>query len=134
MPELPVPPLAPNVEADVHFDGLRSGRLLLPRCDACATVIWYPRTFCPACASRDVTWIEASGRGVVHSYTVVHKGTGLYADAAPYVVAYVELDEGPRIMTNIVGPTDGIAIGDTVVAEFPVSDDNTPILRFRLTR
>ncbi|WP_067452053.1 Zn-ribbon domain-containing OB-fold protein [Actinomadura macra] len=79
------------------------GRLLLTRCEPCATVIWYPRPFCPRCGGSDVTRFPASGAGTVYSYTVVRKARGEYRELTPYVVAYVELAEGPRILTNIVG-------------------------------
>ncbi len=75
---------------------------MLPRCDDCEFVIWYPRRFCPACGSRNVSWFDAAGTGSVYTFTIVAKGAGAYRDAGPYVVAFVELDEGPRLMTNIV--------------------------------
>ena len=75
---------------------------MLPHCDDCQFVIWYPRRFCPACGSRNVSWFDAAGTGSVYTFTIVAKGTGAYRDAGPYVVAFVELDEGPRLMTNIV--------------------------------
>jgi uncharacterized protein len=130
--QLPVLPLGDSPELAPHFDGLRACRLLLPRCDACGETIWYPRAFCPSCSGREVKWIEATGDGLVYSYTVVHKGIGPYADHAPYVVAYVELDEGPRVLTNIVGPTEGLAVGSRVAAVFELDAEGTPSLRFRL--
>src|SRR5206468_3016899 len=77
-----------------HFDGLEAGMLLLPRCDRCGTVIWYPRHLCPACGSLEVSWFEAGGRGTLHSFSVIRRGQGAYAEATPYVLAYVELEEG----------------------------------------
>ncbi|MFI0482993.1 Zn-ribbon domain-containing OB-fold protein [Actinomadura sp. 9N215] len=101
------------------------GRLLLPRCESCATVIWYPRPFCPRCGGRDVTFFPASGEATVYSYTVVRKARGDYRDLTPYVVAYVELAEGPRILTNIVGcdPAE-VQIGQPVTLLFdpPAAD------------
>ena len=132
-PTLPVPPLSESPELARHFDGLRAGVLLLPRCDACTVVIWYPRAFCPSCGSAAVTWFEACGRGTVYSFTIVRKGIGLFADHTPYVVAYVELDEGPRVLTNIVGPPEEVAIGVEVAARYELDADGTPILRFQLS-
>jgi uncharacterized protein len=130
---LPVPPASPLPELEPHFEGLRAGRLVLPHCSSCDTVIWYPRAFCPSCASPSVSWAEVSGRGAIHSYTVVHRATGAFAEHTPYVVAYVDLDAGPRVLTNIVGATEGLAIGARVEAVFEVGPDDDPILRFRLS-
>jgi uncharacterized OB-fold protein len=73
-----------------------------------------------------------SGRGTVYSFTVVHKGEGQFSGAAPYVLAYVELDEGPRLMTNIVDCDEqGLRIGLPVVAVFHGEDPSWAIPRFR---
>ena len=137
MSELPViaPPYSP--EAAPFWAAAAEGRLVLPRCDACATVIWYPRSWCPACGSDTVTWTELSGRGTVYAVTVLRRGMGPWADAAPFAVAYVELEEGPRLLTNVVTDRpDGVRIGDAVVATFvalPDLPEGSPaqaILRF----
>jgi uncharacterized OB-fold protein len=57
---------------------------------------------CKHCGSADVEWVEASGRGVVHTYTVIHRGMPGWREEGPYVAAIVELDEGARMTTNIV--------------------------------
>ena len=64
---------------------------------------FYPRPFCPHCSSRDVEWFTASGRGTLHTYVISHRAAPGFQDYVPYVIAIVELDEGPRMMTNIVG-------------------------------
>jgi uncharacterized OB-fold protein len=105
---------------------------VLPRCDACGETIWYPRRFCPFCGGRDVTWFEASGRAVVYTHTTVRKGVGPYAKVGPYVLAYVELEEGPRILTNIVGIDPGeVRCGMPVVAVFDPAGDGEAVVRFR---
>jgi uncharacterized OB-fold protein len=78
-----------------------------------------------------VSWREASGQGVVYSYTVVRKGDGLWKDVAPYVVAYVELAEGPRVMTNVVGidPSD-VRIGMPVEVVFEPDGAGGAVYRF----
>jgi uncharacterized protein len=131
---LPVPPGRVSADNREHFDGLEAGKLLLPRCERCGTVIWYPRHFCPACGALEVTWFEACGRGTVHSFTVIHRGQGDYAEAAPYVLAYVELEEGPRVMTNLlVDPSSlhTIVIGQPVEAVIEKAEGAPPMLRFR---
>jgi uncharacterized protein len=108
--------------------------LLLKRCLDCASVIWYPRSFCPECSGMHTEWFEASGRGRIYSYTVNHRGEGAYRDQTAFVLAYVELDEGPRLMTNIVGaePAD-LSVGAPVTVLFHDTGDGTALPRFRLS-
>ncbi len=137
MSELPnsAPPY--NPEAEPFWTAAAEGRLVLPVCDSCGHHIWYPRSWCPVCGGPDVTWTELSGRGTVYARTVLHKAMGPWREAAPFVVAYVELDEGPRLLTNVVAadPT-SVQVGDPVRAVFvPVADldDGAPaqaIVRF----
>jgi uncharacterized OB-fold protein len=134
-PQLPAP--APNVNAETKpfWDATTEGRLILKKCRACQTVNWYPRTLCPACGSFDTEWIDASGRGTIYSFAVTRRGAGAYRDAAPYVLAYVELDEGPRVMTNIVEcDVDAIQIGDPVEVVFHDTGQGAALPRFRPAR
>jgi len=114
-----------------YWDAAAAGDLMLPRCDRCQTVIWYPRHHCPVCGSGHTTWFKASGKGRVYTYTVVHQGQGEFAGATPYVIAYVELAEGPRVLTNLLGAADGWSIGQAVRAVFDQGEgDAPPVLRF----
>jgi uncharacterized OB-fold protein len=138
---LPATPPPYNPEAEPFWTAAAGGRLVLPRCDACAHLIWYPRSWCPVCGGDEVTWTELSGQATVYARAVLHKGLGPWGRAAPFMVAYVELDEGPRILTNIVTDDPGaVRIGDTVHATFvPLPDlpEDAPaqaIVRFRPTR
>jgi len=99
---LPTPPPGPNFDTQEFWDATAEGRFLLKRCDDCGVVIWYPRFLCPDCSSTNTSWFEASGKGTVYSYTVPRRAPGPYREAVPFVVAYVELEEGPRILTNLV--------------------------------
>lgn len=100
--ELPVPPITP--ETAPYWNAARDGKLLLQRCGDCRAVRFYPRALCPACWSTQVEWIEASGRGRVHSFTIIRRPPApSFAARVPYVVALIDLDEGPRMMANIVG-------------------------------
>ena len=127
-PMLPTRAPKQNPETAAFWDGCRNSQLVLPRCDACGELIWYPRRFCPFCASTAVTDVAVSGRGTVYSFTVIRKGVGPYRDAAPYVLAYVELEEGPRIQTNVIGvDPETVHIGQPVHVVFePVLDPATP--------
>jgi uncharacterized OB-fold protein len=129
---LPAQPPGVTLETQPFWDATREGRLVLPRCDDCEFVIWYPRRFCPACGSRNVSWFDAAGTGTVYTFTIVTKGGGAYRDAGPYVVAFVELDEGPRLMTNIVDtPPESVAVGQRVAVVFAPTVDGTALPRFR---
>ena len=128
---LPAPPPQINSETKPFWDATAQAKLLLPKCAACDTVIWYPRAFCPACSSFDVTWFEATGRGTIYSFTVNRRGQGDYRDRA-YVVAYVELGEGPRVLTNIVDcDMDALAVGQSVEVVFHPTSNGAALPRFR---
>ena len=134
-PNRPLPTTAPVVtpETERFWAATAEGRLLLPRCTECDALIWYPKGVCTECGSTDLEWIEASGRGEVYSYSTTWQAFGEYAQAVPYVVAYVELAEGPRVLTNIVGcEPSAIRIGDPVVAVFENTGEGNALVRFRL--
>lgn len=132
MSQLPTRAPAITVETEPFWTGVAEGRLLLPRCDDCATVIWYPRRWCPTCHRASVSWFEASGRGIVYSYTVVRRAAGRWGEAAPFVIAYVELDEGPRVLTNVVDcDPEQVTIGQPVTVTFDRADDGQGLFRFR---
>ncbi len=105
------------------WDASREGRLVLQWCTACERPIWYPREVCPQCLGLSLEWREAGGEGVVYACTMEHKAQ-TRALAAPYVVALVELDEGVRLLSNVVGcPPERVAVGDRVrVTWEPLSD------------
>jgi uncharacterized OB-fold protein len=129
---LPAPAPAVNPETREFWLATAEGRLLLKRCLDCGTVIWYPRVICPECASLRTEWFEAAGRGRVYSYTVNHRGEGAYQGSPPFVLAYVELDEGPRMMTNIVGAEEPeLAVGLPVEVVFHSAGDEAALPRFR---
>jgi uncharacterized OB-fold protein len=95
-------------------EGLARDRLELPRCTDCDRIVWYPRARCPHCTSSALTWTVLSGAGTVHSYTVNRRGHGEYADKGPFVIAYVELAEGPRVLAHLATAPDEARIGAPV--------------------
>jgi uncharacterized OB-fold protein len=97
----PVP--TPSPESLPYWEGTAQGELRIQRCLDCTKYYFYPRSGCPNCASTNVTWEKASGRAKLHTYLISHRGMGGFADQIPYAIAVVELEEGPRMMTNIVG-------------------------------
>jgi uncharacterized OB-fold protein len=103
-----------------YWEGAGRGELVLQRCRDCGTVQHKPRAVCASCLSGEIEHFVASGRGVVHTFTVTNQNAQLpFRDACPYVMAYVEVEEGPRVLTNIVGVDPAqVAIGMPVVADF----------------
>jgi uncharacterized OB-fold protein len=111
----PVP--RPTPETQHFWDGTLSGELRLQRCESCSHVYFPPRPFCPQCASRSVEVFAASGNGTLHSYIINHRAAPNSGFEAPYAIAIVELDEGPRMMTNIV---DSAQTPEALVLDMPL--------------
>ena len=131
-PTLPARDPHPSSENQHFWDGTAEGLLRLKRCDDCGLVIWYPRDRCPDCGSDATSWFDASGLGKVYSCTVTRKGQGRWREAAPYVLAYVELDEGPRIMTNIVEcDPDSVSVDQEVTVVWHDTGEGSALPRFR---
>jgi uncharacterized OB-fold protein len=99
---VPRPLPQPTPETQHFWDGTLAGELRLQRCAGCAHVYFPPRPFCPACGGREVAIFAASGRGTLHSYVLNHRPPPDAGFEAPYSIAVVELEEGPRMLTNIV--------------------------------
>jgi uncharacterized protein len=104
MPEYNKPIPVPSAESQAYWDGLRDRKLLMPRCDACGKYWFPPSLLCPHCNATKWTWTSTSGRGRIFSYVVYHRiyHPG-FADEVPYAVAVIELDEGPRMVSNVIG-------------------------------
>jgi uncharacterized protein len=122
----PLPPLT-NLNRP-YWDGLRQGVLRMQRCASCATLWYPPSVLCPSCWSRDHTWVDLSGRARVNSWVVFHQAyLPGFEDDVPFNVAEVTLEEGPRLMTNLVGVAlDDIEVGMPVEVVFdPVTEDIT---------
>lgn len=104
MPMLPRPIVSPSPDATEFWNGAREQRLMLPFCNACRAHFFYPRSGCPSCGSRDLSWIQASGRGEVYSFCI-HHNTSIaeLRDALPFVTALITLEEKPRMMAYLVG-------------------------------
>ena len=101
-PNRPLPtPLTP--EAKPYWDGLKEHKLMLPTCQDCGKSFFYPRILCPHCHSRNITWIQASGKGRLYSFEIVYQQLNRrFQVPTPYVLAMIELDEGPRMMSNLI--------------------------------
>lgn len=85
------------------WDGTRAGELRLQHCGACGRHVLYPRPRCPHCHADDLHWVRASGRGRLYSYVINHIAAPGWEGETPYVVAVVQLEEGPRMLSTLVG-------------------------------
>lgn len=123
----------PDLETQPFWDATREGRLLIKCCNACARTHFYPRPFCPYCWSEDVEWVEASGQATLYTWSVVHRNDlPPFPDRVPYVAAVVDLAEGPRMMTNVVGcDFDALAVSMALEAVFHPTSDEITIVQFR---
>ncbi|GHK02695.1 Zn-ribbon domain-containing OB-fold protein [Streptomyces sp. NPDC003753] len=125
----------PDVDAFTrpYWDAAARGRLLVRRCAACGSAHHYPREFCPFCWSDGVTWEPASGRATLYTWSVVHRNDLPPFDGrTPYVAAVVDLAEGPRMMTEVVGcEPSGLRVGMALEAAFR---EGVPVFRPREKR
>lgn len=116
--QLPLP--IANADSAAYWQAAKEGRLVLRRCNSCSEIHFMPRYLCPVCWSVDLEWIGAAGKGTVHSFTIIRRASSpAFSGLTPYVVALIDLAEGPRMMSNIVG--EGaleVEIGDSVTLEF----------------
>lgn len=120
----PLPNVTP--ETDEFWRRATDGELVITHCGECDETFHYPRTICPNCFSNDVTLESASGDGTLYSYTVTQRVEGWPDEHLPLILAYVELEEGPRIMTNLVGcPPEQVTVEMPVEAMFVKTDTET---------
>jgi hypothetical protein len=128
---------SPDLETQPFWDAAKEERLLIRRCRTCGEHHFYPRPFCPACWSDDVEWVDASGRARLYTWSIVYQNDlPPWPERVPYVAAVVDLEEGPRMQTNIVDcEFDRLADGLALEVVFrPTSDDFTiPVFRPRRT-
>ncbi|MEH6403787.1 MAG: OB-fold domain-containing protein [Sneathiella sp.] len=108
--------------------GLEAGTVQLQSCTACSHIWHYPRPVCPACGSNNFSWIAASGSGTIASYTIVrHAPSAEFKESLPYVVAMVDLTEGPRMTGTITGANAlESQIGDRISVEIPKDSSGLP--------
>lgn len=114
----------PTADSEVFWERCRAGELWLPRCRECGELNWFPRAMCRYCSGTDMEWVPMSGRATVYSFSVVDRPPSPDLPGR-YVLALVDLDEGVRMMTHIVGcdPAEA-SIGMRVSVRFqPVSDE-----------
>jgi uncharacterized OB-fold protein len=122
----------PTPLSQPYWDGCRQGILRLQQCSDCARYQFYPRTFCSHCNSTTLAWQDVSGRGALASYTIVERGISA-AYPAPYVVALVDLEEGPRMMSGLMESDPAkLRVGAPVSVCFTDWSDDIAMPLFRL--
>jgi uncharacterized OB-fold protein len=122
-PKIPAPNTTP--ETAPFWDAAAKGKLLVKSCTACGRAHHYPRPNCPFCGSARTEWKDSAGRGVIYSSSVMRRAT------PPYAIAYVTLDEGPAMMTNLVDcDLDALRIGQPVRVVWTPTDGGPPVPMF----
>jgi uncharacterized OB-fold protein len=123
----------PDEASQPFFAGAREQRLMIQRCSTCDAVMWPVKTHCTNCLGTEITWVQASGQGSLYSFVLMHQifHPG-FANEAPYNIAEVDLAEGLRIITNIVGcPNDQLRIGMPLEATFEAITDDITLPKFK---
>ena len=125
----------PLVDNDnrTFWEGVKNNKLIIQYCEDCKNHIFYPRYLCPHCFSENINWVEASGKGRIYSYTVVHRNAPPFDKETPYVVAIVELDEGVRIVSRIKGNREKISIDMPVTVIYETIDEELTLPYFELS-
>jgi hypothetical protein len=124
-----IPAPEPNPETKAFWEGARQGKLLIKKCRACGEAHYYPRALCPFCGSDATEWQTAAGTGTLYSYSVMRRAE------IPYAIAYVTLDEGPSMMTNLVDCNfDTLKIGQRMKVVFSPTDGGPPVPTFTPAR
>lgn len=123
-----------NTVTQPYWDGIDEGKLLLQHCAGCDALQYYPRPQCSKCQSPALDWKQAIGTGALYSYSIVQRGPSpAFQSMAPYVVAIVELDEGPRIFTNIIdSDLNAIAVGQAVALTIREGPEGLKLPYFKL--
>ena len=127
----PRPAPIPDAETEPYWQAVNEGRLMVQRCTVCGRSQLYPRWRCLRCRG-EVEWVDAGGGGTVYSFTVIRQNfSRSFKHLIPYVVALVDLDEGPRLMTNLVGvDPDDVEIGMRVRVKFEQVSDEASVPLF----
>ena len=126
----PVPQPTPTEQP--FYDACARGELALQHCQNCGHRLFYPRTHCDQCHSTDLVWRTASGAGRIASYTVVRRGVSADFEA-PYIVALIDLEEGPRMMSQIIeAEPEALAVGLSVTVDFAAWSEEITLPVFRL--
>lgn len=126
----PIP--VPNKDTQRFWEGCKGHELLLQKCKDCGNYRFYPRPLCPNCLSSSTDWVKASGKGKVHTFSVVYRAPSEpFKGDVPYTIALIDLEEGVRMMSNIINcKPDAVKIGIPVRAVFEDITDSIALPKF----
>jgi uncharacterized OB-fold protein len=130
----PLPDITPVTQP--FWEAAANGKLIMQRCGECGSWVWCPRPACVECGSENLEWTQLGGRGEVFAFTVIRevvgRALGGFASDIPYVTAWIDLEEGPRICSNIVAcPIDNVTIGMAVEVVFEEAAEGIYLPKFR---
>ena len=132
----PTRPLPRSDEADTRefWAATKDKKLTYQQCDSCDTVVFYPRRHCTGCTSGTLVWKESSGKATVYTYSIVRQSYHpFFRNKVPYAVAWIDLEEGPRILSNVVGvedPVNDVQVGMKLEVEWEEHEDlNVPLFK-----
>lgn len=133
IPTRPLPKIG-ELDTQAFWQATKDGAFKYQQCDSCDTVVFYPRRHCTGCTSGNLSWKTASGKGTVYTYSIVRQSYHpFFRNLVPYAVAWVDLEEGPRILTNITGvddPLTQVKIGQAVELEWEEHEElSIPLFR-----
>ena len=139
-PPKPMPrPASPEFTQE-FWDGAKRSELVIPHCEQCDFYFWHPQEVCPRCLSSRITWEKVSGRGHVYGYTTIYQSANpAFAADSPYVYVCVQLNEGPRMVGNMVevDPSDWLTVdkvGIAVEAVYDKVSDDWTLVRWRVAK
>ena len=132
MAERPLPSPA-ELDTAPFWAATRERRLTYQTCDACGSIVFYPRRHCTGCVGGNLAWHTASGRGSIYSFSVVRQSYHpFFRELVPYAVAWIDLEEGPRLLSNVVGVDDpgALRIGQAVEVQWEEHEElNIPLFK-----
>jgi hypothetical protein len=131
----PIPAPTPQPEWDYYWEKTKQHELWLMRCKDCNQAYFYPRPICPSCFSRSTEWFQSSGKGTIYTFAIVHRAP-TPAFTAPYVVAYIELEDGVRLPTNLIDvepDPEHVKIGMACEVVYEDISDTISLPKFRPT-
>ncbi|NOT58005.1 MAG: hypothetical protein HOP18_25655 [Deltaproteobacteria bacterium] len=123
----------PTAVTRPFWEAAKRHELQIQQCGACHAHVFYPREVCPECLSPELGWVKVSGKGTLYSYTIAQAPTHhSFTEDVPYVIAIVELAEGPHLTSNIVGcPIESLKVDMPVVASFVDVTPDITLVKFR---
>ena len=131
-PKRPVPVSNPLTQP--FWEATKQGKLTVQRCRACSRLVWYPREFCPHphCFENDMEWVEVSGKGNLHTFTIIPQAAHpWFQERTPYIFGVIQLAEGLRMMGNVDMPIDEVKCDIPVEVYFEKIDDNWTLPQWR---